>query len=196
MAVKWIQKGFLLRRKSEVIFAGRQFTCSSVQRHVGPAARDVNEIEAMLAEPSWSVNTLFPSNSHPTPSQIVSRKQLHHLLRLSALPLPTSEAEEIKMLKDLETQLQFVRAIQQADTEEVEPLVSIRDETAEAEKEDEITLETLKPDFAKEKVSGIRGRITRSEPVEREADEDWDALACAPKTVGRYIALDNKNSTI
>ena len=95
------------------------------------------------------------------------------------------------MIKDLESQLQFVRAIQEVDTEGVEPMVSIRDEKAEGEKDDEVTLETLKADFAKETVSGIRGRITKCGKVEVEDDEDWDALASAPKTVGRYIALDN-----
>lgn len=96
------------------------------------------------------------------------------------------------MIKDLESQLQFVRAIQEVDAEGVEPLVSIRNETVEAEKDDEVTLETLKADLAKETVSGIRGRITRHGSAEKETAEDWDALACAPKSVGRFIALDNK----
>ena len=160
---------------------------------VGPAAKHVKDIEAMLAQPSWSVNSLFtPDHSSADPQ--VSKKQLHHLLRLSALPLPANEAEEAKMLQDLESQLRFVRAIQEVDTDGVEPLVSLRDETVEAEKESEITVDTLKEDFAKETVTGIRGRITTSGRAEKEDAEEWDALACAPKTVGRYIALDNKAS--
>ena len=94
------------------------------------------------------------------------------------------------MLKDLESQLQFVRAIQQVNTDGVEPLVNIRDETKQAEKELEITLETLGEDLKKEHVSGIRGRIFRDTRATKEEAENWDALACAPKTVGRYIALD------
>ncbi|KAL8792353.1 MAG: hypothetical protein Q9195_005056 [Heterodermia aff. obscurata] len=146
----------------------------------------------MLAEPSWSVNSLFTSHPSSATESQVSKKQLHHLLRLSALPLAATEAEEAKMLKDLESQLQFVRAIQGVDTDGVEPLVSLRDETVETAKENEITLDTLKEDFAQETVTGIRGRITRSDRTEKEDAENWDALACAPKTVGRYIALDNK----
>ena len=126
----------------------------------------------------------------------MSKEQLNHLLRLSALPLPASEGEETRMLEDLEAQLQFVRAIQEVDTDGVEPLISIRDETVEAEKEAEITVETLKEDFAKEQVSGIRGRITSHGGAEREDAEDWDALACAPKAMGRYIALNNSKLTI
>ena len=95
------------------------------------------------------------------------------------------------MLKDLKSQLQFVRAIQQIDTDGVEPLVSIRDETKEAEHEQEITLETLREDLKKERVSGIRGRISRDSEATKEEAENWDALACAPKTLGRYIALEN-----
>ena len=173
----------------------RSFTrCVRHIHNVGPAAKHVKDIEQMLAEPSWSVNALFTSDHSPASESRVSKKQLHHLLRLSALPLPANEAEEANMLKDLESQLQFVRAIQKADTDGVEPLVSLRDETVEAAKENEITVDTLKEDFAKEVVTGIRGRITRSGRAQKEDAEDWDALACAPKTVGRYIALDNKSS--
>ena len=133
--------------KREVRSVARPFTCSFVQRDVGPAASDVNDIEAMLAEPSWSVESLFTSGSSPQEEPTVSRKQLHHLLRLSALPPPATEAEEAKMLKDLESQLRFVRAIQAVDTNGVDPLVSIRDETKEAEKEDAIDLDTLRADL-------------------------------------------------
>ena len=181
----------MVLRRCEAGHAVRPFTCSPVQASIGPAAKDVNEIAAMLAEPSWSVNTLFTPASQSPSQPHVSQKQLHHLLRLSALPLPANEAEEAKMLKDLESQLQFVRAIQQVNTDGVEPLVSIRDETKEAEKELEITLETLGEDLKKERVSGIRGRISRDAETAKEEAENWDALACAPRTVGRYIALDN-----
>lgn len=184
----------MVLRKKEIRIQGRPFTCSFVQRHVGSAAKDVNEIEAMLAEPSWSVHSLFTPDPQSSAEPRVSQKQLHHLLRLSALPPPADEAEEAKMLKDLEAQLQFVRAIQKVDTDGVEPLVTIRDETAEAEKENEITLETLSEDLKKEHVSGIRGRISRETVPAKEQAEDWDALACAPKTVGRYIALDNPSN--
>lgn len=186
-----MERGMLLMGRQHL---GRSFTpCVRHTHTVGPAAKHVKDIELMLAKPSWSVNSLFtPDHSSAEPR--VSKKQLHHLLRLSALPLPANEAEEAKMLKDLESQLQFVRAIQEADTDGVEPLVSLRDETVEAAKECEITVDTLKEDLAKETVTGVRGRITTSGRAKKEDAEDWDALACAPKTVGRYIALDYKTS--
>ena len=187
-----MQLGMLLRRQRVASFT----RCVRHTHSVGPAAKHVKDLEQMLAEPSWSVNALFTSDHSPATESQVSKKQLHHLLRLSALPLPANEAEEAKMLKDLESQLQFVRAIQKVDTDGVEPLVSLRDETVEAAKESEITVDTLKEDFAKETVTGIRGRITRSGQAKKEDAEDWDALACAPKTVGRYIALDNKASAL
>jgi len=165
--------------------------------NVGPAAKDAQEIERMLATPSWSVSSLFKSEgSDNPPENPVTRKQLHHLLRLSALPLPETEAEEAGMLKDLDAQLRLVRAIQKVDTDGVEPLVSIRDETVEGEKEDEITLDSLWSEFAKEEVVGTRGRIRRKADVRAEKDEaeDWDPLACAPKTKGRFIALETKKS--
>ena len=190
MAARWMERGMLTRK----YFRRLSFTCVRHQQ-VGPAAKHVKDIELMLLEPSWSVNSLF--TSHPSSADApVSKKQLHHLLRLSALPLPADEAEEAKMLEDLGSQLHFVRAIQEVDTDGVEPLVSLRDETVEAAKESEVTVDTLKEDFAKETVTGTRGRITTSGRAEKEDAEDWDALACAPKTVGRYIALDNKASAI
>lgn len=96
------------------------------------------------------------------------------------------------MLKDLESQLRLVRAIQKVDTEGVEPLVSIHDETVEGQKEEEITVESLREEFEKEEVVGTRGRIRRKGGVvvEKEEAEEWDPLARAPRTRGRFIALE------
>ena len=171
--------------------------CYDDSGHVGPAAKNAQGIERMLATPSWSVSSLFKSEGSESPSEnSITRKQLHHLLRLSALPLPETEAEEAGMLKDLESQLRLVRAIQEVDTEGVEPLVSIRDETVEGQKEDEITLESLWSELEKEEVVGTRGHIRRKAGVmaEKEDAEDWDPLACAPRTKGRFIALETKKS--
>ena len=149
----------------------------------------------MLAIPSWSVRSLFKSQTSETlQSASVTREQLHHLLRLSALPLPESETEEASLLGDLNAQLRFVRAIQKVDTEGVEPLVGIRDETQEAQLEEEINLASLKEDLEKEEVVGPRRRIRRRPGVKVEQNdaENWDSLACAPKTKGRFIALETK----
>ena len=97
------------------------------------------------------------------------------------------------MIRTLESQLHFVRAIQRVDTDGVRPLQSIRDETAEAEQENEITLESLKDAFAKEEtVPGRTRRIRRRKdvPVDTKGVEDWDALAQAPKKVGRYFVVE------
>ena len=152
-----------------------------------------DDFEGMLKEPSWSVKSLFESEGS-APAPAITQKQLHHLLRLSALPLPDSEAQEARMIKDLQSQLKFVRAIQEVDTEGVKPLQSIRDETRDAERENEITVATLQKEFDKEEVVGKRGRIRRKMNVPDAArDEqatDWDPLSQAPKKLGRFIIVD------
>ena len=152
-----------------------------------------DDFESMLREPSWSVKSLFESKGS-APAPAITQKQLHHLLRLSALPLPDSEEQEARMIKDLQSQLKFVRAIQEVDTEGVEPLQSIRDETKAAEKEKEITVATLQKEFDKEEVVGKRGRIRRRTNVPDAArDEqvtDWDPISQAPRKLGRFIVVD------
>ena len=152
------------------------------------------DIEALLKEPSWSVReTLFKDNPTEAATSI-SKAQLYHLLRLSALPLPKSPEEETKMIKDLQAQLKFVQAIQEVDTEGVEPLQMIRDETEEAKKDTTITLDTLEEEFAKEEVVGRRGRI-RKKIVEKEqrvqdSGKTWNPLSHARKTQGPYFVVD------
>ena len=98
------------------------------------------------------------------------------------------------MIKDLQSQLQFVRAIQEVDTEGVEPLQSIRDETKDAERENEITVATLQKEFDKEEVVGKRGRIRRrtnmSDAARDEQIIDWDPVSQAPRKLGRFIVVD------
>ena len=96
------------------------------------------------------------------------------------------------MIADLQSQLRFVQAIQSVDTTGVKPLQSIRDETKEAEAEREITLATLKGEFDKEQVVGIRGRIKRGEDAPDPVNEvkGWDPLAQASRKVGRYFVVD------
>ena len=149
------------------------------------------DIDALLEEPSWSVRDTLFQNDSAKPAPAVTKEELHHLLRLSALPLPKSPEQEAKMIKDLQAQLKFVQAIQEVDTEGVEPLQTIRDETEEAAKENTITIETLKEEFAKEEVVGKRGRI-RKKPVEKEqeAEDKWNPLAHASKTQGPYFVVD------
>ena len=147
---------------------------------------------AALAKPTWSVKSLAEPHNDTDTATKITQKQLHHLLRLSALQLPKNEEEEAKMIQTLESQLHFVQAIQSVDTTGVEPLQSIRDETKEAEKENLITLESMRPELEKEEVVGHSRRIRRKKdlPVTTKGNEDWDPLARAPKTLGRYIVVE------
>ena len=162
-------------------------------RPLSSTSQTPDDFEGMLKDPSWSVKSLFESEGS-APAPAVTKKQLHHLLRLSALPLPESEDQEARMIKDLQAQLKFVRAIQEVDTEGVEPLQSIRDETKDAERENEITVTTLREEFDKEEVVGKRGRIRRRRDVpdaaRNEQANDWDPLSQAPKKLGRFIVVD------
>ena len=149
-------------------------------------------IREMLESPCWSTASLLGDRNTAT-EPAITEKQLHHLLRLSALPLPKTDAEGAEMIKALEAQLQFVQAIQKLDTEGVEPLQCIRDETEQGERESMITVESLREEFDKEVVLGKRGRIIKRKdlpPVEEEDMGDWDPLAQAPKKVGRYFLVE------
>ena len=152
------------------------------------------DIDDLLKQPSWSVrDTLFKNDSNKATTP-VSKEQLHHLLRLSALPLPKSSDEEAQMIRDLQAQLKFVQAIQEVDTEGLEPLQMIRDETREGRKANTITMDTLKEEFAKEEVVGKRGRIRKKtvtkEQKEYSIGEDWNPLSHTDKTEGPYFVVD------
>ncbi|PVI03231.1 hypothetical protein DM02DRAFT_640805 [Periconia macrospinosa] len=147
------------------------------------------------SEPTWSVESLLPNKAQSADAPKISSKQLHHLLRLSALPLPETPEEEAKMLDTLSAQLHFVGEIQQVDTKDVTPLRAIRDETKAAEKEQTITLETLKDAFAQEKVIGKHHkRIQRDTtiPIDASDVEDWDVLGSAERKVGKYFVVDSE----
>lgn len=168
---------------------------SSVSLALVPTlAQTPADIKKLLESPSWSMTSLLGGGDEDTATteSAITKNQLHHLLRLSALPLPKTNTEEAKMIKDLEAQLRFVQAIQKLDTEGVEPLQCIRDETKQGERESMITVESLREEFDKEVVLGKRGRISRRKdlpPVEEDMG-DWDPLAQAPKKVGRYFVVE------
>lgn len=99
------------------------------------------------------------------------------------------------MLATLHAQLHFVRDIQNVDTEGVEPLQSIRDETEEGIREVTIGLDQLKEALAKEDVVGRnrRPRRRRTEKVDAKDVEDWDVLGTAGDKVetpgGKYFVV-------
>ncbi|EON64561.1 hypothetical protein W97_03794 [Coniosporium apollinis CBS 100218] len=148
----------------------------------------------MLSKPTWSVQSLLPSEEQATDSPRISSRQLHHLLRLSALPAPKSPEEEAKMLKTLSSQLHFVKEIQRVDTAGVAPLRAIRDETAAAEKEIEINMASMADALAQEEVLGKHHkRIRRKEKalVNMKGAEDWDVLGYAQCRSGKYFVVDS-----
>ncbi|KAL5003560.1 hypothetical protein BDV10DRAFT_190921 [Aspergillus recurvatus] len=149
------------------------------------------DIRSILAKPTWSVRSLLPDPAARPPSPSVTPAQLKHLLRLSALPQPSSPEEEQQMLETLESQIHFVKEIQKVDTTGVEPLQAIRDESREAVKENTIGLERLREAMSKERVVGRNKRIQRIKSArnERPDGDAWDgnALGYASKTKGNFF---------
>lgn len=151
------------------------------------------DVEKLLETPTWSVEALLPPAEGALDSPSISSKQLHHLLRLSALPPPKSVKEEAGMLKSLSSHLHFVNNIRNVDTTDVQPLQSLRDETAAGNKDIEITTEDLKEAFAQEELKGkYYRRVRRKQDVvpDMEGSEAWDVLGSAEKKVGRYFVVE------
>ena len=98
------------------------------------------------------------------------------------------------MLATLSSQLHFVREIQSVNTEGVEPLRSLRDESRTGEQETELGLEALKDALHKEEVRGNRHpRIRRRRDEANElpnSDSDWDVLGTADRKVGRFFVVE------
>ncbi|KAK3304508.1 uncharacterized protein B0T15DRAFT_494964 [Chaetomium strumarium] len=171
-----------------------------------PSPRPQHDPVALLSQPTWSIRTLIPPSSpsntpltapNSTPEEEITPAQLSHLLRLSALPQPSTPQETRRMLATLHAQLHFVRDIQRVNTDGVEPLSSIRDETAEGMRAATITVDTLKSALAEEEVYGRCRRPRRrrrrgdqkKEVVDGAGVEDWDVLGCASEKVGRYFVV-------
>ncbi|KPM34446.1 hypothetical protein AK830_g12125 [Neonectria ditissima] len=147
---------------------------------------------AILSKPTWSIRSLLPSSSTSSPPEPITPSQLHHLLRLAALPMPSTPEAEATMIATLQSQLQFVRAVQRVDTRGVEPLRAIRDETPEARRENTVGLADLEDLLAQEARVGHYKRPRRvRDKVESEA-EQWDALGTASRTAGRYFVVQSE----
>ena len=179
--------------------------CRSIESHLRaystrtPRAAVLEEIKAkdleqILAEPTWSVDSLLPPKDQPADAPSISPQQLHHLLRLSALPQPETPEAEQKMIDTLKAQLHFVGEIQRVDTSGVEPLRALRDETVDAQVESTITVEALSEALAKEEVVGKHHkRIQRdTTPVDAREAEDWNVLGSAERKSGPYFVVDSE----
>lgn len=164
-----------------------------VNFHTTRPTRSKVDVDALLASPTWSLDTLLPSSSSANRTPTITSKQLHHLLRLSALPPPKDASEERKMLSSLHSHLHFVAEIRKVDTTNITPLQSLRDETSAGRKEQEIGLGELEDAFKNEDVKGkYYKRIRRrQEDVEvGESAKTWDVTGAARKKVGRYFVVD------
>ena len=98
------------------------------------------------------------------------------------------------MLNTLSAQLHFVGQMQQADTAHVKPLRAIRDETKTAEREQTITMDTMKEAFAKEKIVGKHYKRIQREPTPTDAAhaEDWPVMASAERSMARYFVVESE----
>ena len=168
--------------------------------YISPSIQSIEEgvcsedLDNLFAKPTWSVESLLPPKTSGLDAPKISSKQLHHLLRLSALPFPESPEEEKKMMETLLAQLHFVGRMQQVDTTGIKHLRAIRDETAIAEIEQMITLDTLKEALARETVIGKHHkRIQRAaDPADAKDVEDWDVLGSAERKAGKYFVVESE----
>ncbi|KAB5585359.1 hypothetical protein GE09DRAFT_23418 [Coniochaeta sp. 2T2.1] len=147
---------------------------------------------AILSRPTWSVRSLIPDHGAMDPQEArITPKQLHHLLRLSALPLPETPEEEAKMIDVLQSQLLFVRDIQSVDTKGVEPLRSIRDETEAGLEEATIGVDQLRDALSQEVAFGRSRRPRRQKQTENSPPEveGWSPLQTATQTTGPYFVV-------
>lgn len=164
--------------------AGRRYTSTAKAQPI--------DIALLLSKPAWSVSSLLSSAPHASVPPEISSKQLQHLSRLSALPPPKDAAEEASMLATLSSQLHFVKEIQKIDTTGVEPLRSLRDETAEGERSAELGMEALREALEKEEVRGkFHKRIRRKRErgaVKRE--DEWDVLGTTGKRTGKFFVVE------
>ncbi|KAK3983822.1 hypothetical protein QBC44DRAFT_338023 [Cladorrhinum sp. PSN332] len=170
-------------------------------RHSSTTSSSNPSIRALLSTPTWSISSVLPqsqSQSSATPSEL----PILHLLRLSALPVPSSETTLSSISSTLKSQLHFVHAIQQVDTTDVPPLSSIRDETDSGLKESTISLShpAIQKALSEETVVGKWKRPRRKQPsyLERQREEaeevertlkNWDVLGTASEKIGGYFVV-------
>ncbi|KAI0439787.1 hypothetical protein F4803DRAFT_26137 [Xylaria telfairii] len=194
-----LRRTLLTSRPSRQQRAAKSTVSATLSRPPDPIDTTTPDLASLLSQPTWSVRSLLPSSS-PSPSEAttITSKTLHHLLRLSALPLPQTPEEESEMLATLSSQLHFVRAIQGVDTTGVAPLRVIRDETAEGLREQTIGLAQLQEALGAEDVVGHarrprrrRGTSQEQEQMPTKDDGNRGVLRGASETAGggRYFVV-------
>ena len=122
---------------------------------------------------------------------------LPHLHRLSSLPPPADAGSAARALATLRAQLRFVRAVRAVDTDGVEPLRTIGDETAAGLREAAVTTRTeaVRAALAEEEAHGRwkrpRRRPRQQQQQQQKVEEEggWDVLGCAAEKAGRYFVV-------
>ncbi|RKF62416.1 putative duf726 domain-containing protein [Erysiphe neolycopersici] len=142
-------------------------------------------IDKFLCTPTWSTRDEYgPPPQKNTIDSLdslnpisISDEEIQRLLRLSALP-PPNDSHQLQILReDLKSQLAFVRKVQSVDTEGVEPLVCVRDETTAGLRDSTITLDDLKDALSKEYQTGKCQRPRKRETHVVNEDIKWDVFA-------------------
>ncbi|KAI4757215.1 hypothetical protein E4T52_09353 [Aureobasidium sp. EXF-3400] len=147
--------------------------CLTRNFHTTRPTRSKVNVDDLLSRPTWSLDTLLPSSTSASETPTITSKQLHHLLRLSALPPPADSHAEQKMLDSLHSHLHFVTHIRSVDTTGITPLQSLRDETTTGIKDQEIGLEDLEDAFSREEV---KGRYYKR--IRRRQEDAEEELGC------------------
>ncbi|RKF80862.1 putative duf726 domain-containing protein [Golovinomyces cichoracearum] len=155
-------------------------------------------IDKFLNQPTWSTNEILQDKDDSSET-LITDQEIQRLLRLSALPTSVDRQQLESIRRDLQSQLKFVRHVQSVDTEGVEPLVCVRNETTEGIRDSTVTLDDLMPALSKEYQKGkcLRPR-RREEPLPRE-ENDWDVFATSENVVElngeKYFAVQAQNQT-
>lgn len=154
----------------------------------------------LLKRPTWSVRSLLPEKtmgngdiSAAGDDTAITPALLRHLLRLSALPYPSSPEEQAAKIDTLRSQLHFVRDVQSVNTLGLQPLQAIRDETREALQEQTIGIKDIEQTLLQEESFGHNKRPRRRKTQKGKTDmsetESWDLLGMATQTAGRYVVV-------
>ncbi|TQS37805.1 hypothetical protein Golomagni_01709 [Golovinomyces magnicellulatus] len=167
-------------------------------RDGAPKCLAEDPIDKFLNQPSWSTSEILQDKDDSSQTSITDQ-EIKRLLRLSALPtsIDTQQLELIR--RDLQSQLKFVRHVQSIDTDGVEPLVCLRNETTEGLRDLTVTLDDLLPALSMEYQKGkcLRPR-RREEPLPRE-DNDWDVFATSENVVElngeKYFTVQTQDRT-
>lgn len=148
---------------------GRVKVPSSAKRESQNTPRELDDIDSFLSKPTWSVSSLL--SDKPIEDRLIPKEKFEHLLRLSGLPTRTKHTEDLR--RDVSEHLHFVDALQEVNTDGVEPLVVLRNETEQGVKDITIGLEDLKEALDKEEIKGRMKRPRRkSEEVVMTIDNE------------------------